>query len=307
MRLIEEESEAHLEVGYLAQVSQRSGEAWQEIDLALSTARPALAGKLPELDPWFIGPVPVRQPVAAPRMVAAAAPAGELGETLAVPTQGVKQPIEELSAVLESSGAVIAYRVPAKVTLLADGAPHKVFIVRINLKPKLDYVTAPKKVEAAYRRANLVNNSLYTLLPGQANIFVGDEFIGTTKLELTPPGGEIELYLGVDDRIQVERILKRRDIDKRIIGNRRRLVYGYEIKIGNLSPHEAKVSVHDQIPMARHEEVKVALESADPKPTEQEELNLLNWELTLPPEGQQAIRFDFSVDHPRGLGLAGLP
>jgi uncharacterized protein (TIGR02231 family) len=145
------------------------------------------------------------------------------------------------------------------------------------------------------------------LLPGEANIFVGDEYIGTTPLELTAPQGEIELYLGSEDRLKVERELKRREVDKRLIGGRRHLVIGYEIKLENLLPYAVKLTLHDQFPVSRHEEIKVRLESADPKPVEVSEMNLLRWEFTLEPQEKRSVRFDFVVDSPQGMEIVGIP
>ena len=70
----------------------------------------------------------------------------------------------------------------------------------------------PKLAEEAYLRATVTNESAHTLLPGTVSVFQGDEFVGTTSIETTAPGGEVELHLGVDDRIEVEReLVKRRD------------------------------------------------------------------------------------------------
>ena len=212
-----------------------------------------------------------------------------------------------VSTTVESSGAAVSYRVPGTVVVPGDGAPHKVGVAQFELAPELDYVAAPKLVSVAYRRAEVVNDSQYTLLPGPANLFAADEFIGTTELELVAPQGRLELYLGADDRVRVERELKRREIDKRLIGDRRRLRYGYEIALENLLPTEAKVTLHDQIPVPRHEDIKVRLESADPTPTEQTELNLLDWEIGLDPGEKRVVRFDFAVEHPHGMSLVGLP
>jgi uncharacterized protein (TIGR02231 family) len=175
------------------------------------------------------------------------------------------------------------------------------------LTPRLDYVSAPKLVEAAYRRAQVANDSPYTLLPGSVNLFAGDEFIGTTELELTAPGGEIELYLGVDDRVRVKRELKRHEVDKRLLGDRRRIWLGYEVEVENLLDTEAAITLYDQIPITRHEQIKVRLESATPKPTTEAELGILEWELTLTPQEEQTLRFDFVVEHPRDMALIGLP
>ncbi len=153
----------------------------------------------------------------------------------------------------------------------------------------------------------MTNDSPYTLLPGKVNLFAGDDFVGSTSLELTASQGEIELYLGVDDRIKVERELKRREVDKSLIGGKRRLHYGYEIRLENLLGGQALLMLYDQIPVPRHEDIKVRLDSIDPKPTEQTDLNLLKWKLLLLPNEKRSIRFEFTVEYPQTLEVLGLP
>lgn len=308
LRLSEGEGETALEVGYLAQVSQQSGEDWQDISLTLSTARPALAARLPELEPWYI------EPVHALPMGVAAAPRAAVMKA-AMPDVQMERgaearrlaPAEEALATVGQSGAAVTYLAPGKVTIPPDGAQHKVVIARYPLVPNLDYVTAPGLVEAVYRRAKMVNASPYTLLPGKANLFAGEDFIGSTSLELVAAQGEIELYFGVDDRIRVERELKRREVDKTLIGGKRRLHYAYEIRLENLLGANASLTLHDQIPVARHEEIKVRLDSIEPKPAEQTNLNLLKWELSLAPKEKRTLRFEFTVEYPPALEVPGLP
>jgi uncharacterized protein (TIGR02231 family) len=309
LRLIQQDdSQTVLEIAYLAQISQTTGEDWQDVALTLSTARPALTGAIPELDPWYIRP---RPPVS--EQVRSAKFSRALGErddaslvAMAVPAPQAA-PVEEVYATVDNRGAAVTYKVPGTVVIPADGAPHKVVVTRIGLSPDLDYVSAPRLVQAVYRRAKLGNDSRYTLLPGKANIYVDEEYIGGSELELTAPGGAIELYLGIDDRIKVERELKRREVDKRLLGGKRRIQYGYQIEIENALPDEARLMIQDQIPVSGHEEIKVKLESAAPRPDRQTELNLLEWDLTLAPNTKQTLRFDFSVEYPQGIEVGGLP
>jgi uncharacterized protein (TIGR02231 family) len=135
---------------------------------------------------------------------------------------------------------------------------------------------------------------------------VGDEFIGKNQIEYTPTNGEIELLLGVEEGITIERTLEKRDVDKRLLRDNRQLRYGYKIELKNLLATEAKVEVHDQIPVARHEQIKVKLERANPEPTEQSELHLLEWHLTLAAGAEKTVTFDFLVEHPRSLQVTGL-
>jgi uncharacterized protein (TIGR02231 family) len=306
VRLLVGEEQGSVAIGYLAQVTQRSGEDWGGVDLALSTARPILSDTLPELDPWYIQPfrppIPLPRRAPAPGVAMMSAPPAD-----AAPTPLAQEPIPETIAKVESSGSIVTYKVPMEATIPTDGTPHKVTIARFSLEPKLDYVAAPKLTEAVYRRANLTNESTYTLLSGDVNLFAEDEFVGTSQLELTAQGGEFELYFGVDDRIQVSRELVHREVDKKFIGGKKRILFGYQVELKNLLTEETTITLHDQIPVSRHEEVKVILESVDPAIEEHTELNLLKWVLTLNPGEEQSVRFDFRVEFPRDMNLVGLP
>lgn len=317
LRLIEDGAEdATLNVGYLAEVRQNTGEDWAEVALTLSTARPALAETVPELPPWYIAiyqpPPPRESRKRAARPAAFSAMADTAGAEMDdfIQVKEEAAPVveaEEVVATVASEGAAVTYRVPGTVSVPADGEPRKVTVARFDLEPALDYVTAPKLVAAAYRRATVTNASAYTLLPGKANLFAGDAFIGATALELTAPGGEIELYLGVDDRVKVARELLQRDVDKKLLRDRRRLRYAYQITLENLLATEARITLHDQIPAPRHEDIKVKLEAATPEPAEQSKLGLLRWELALAPGEKRDARFEFSVEHARDATVTGLP
>lgn len=307
LRLCEGERSS-LEVGYLAEVRQTSGEDWPEAELTLSTARPAISGALPELHPWYIAPLPPPAPPkpfhkAARAGMAAGVPAPMMAMPDAMPDAAMMsaEMAAPMDAEVETSGIAVTYRIPGTASVPGDGSPHKLTVATINLLPRIDYLTAPEEIEAVYRRAKVVNDSPYTLLPGAVNLFAGDEFIGASELELTASQGEIKLFLGVDDRIKVKRELKRREVDKTLLGGKRRIHFGYEISLENLLSTEAGVVVQDRIPTPRHEEIKVRLDNTDPAPTHHSELNLLDWELRLAPKEKRRIRYDFTVEIPQTM------
>jgi uncharacterized protein (TIGR02231 family) len=182
-----------------------------------------------------------------------------------------------------------------------------VTVATFGLKPDLTYVTAPKLEAVFYRRAEVKNESKYSLLPGSAQLFEGDEYLGATELEFVAPGQTFELALGADERLRVEREMTARDVDKAsILGDRRRVRYGFEIEVENLRDRPQEVLVRDHLPVARDEQIKVRLDSADPKPQEHSDLNQLEWKLTLDKGAKRTIRYEFSVEHPRQMEVVGL-
>jgi uncharacterized protein (TIGR02231 family) len=186
--------------------------------------------------------------------------------------------------------------------------PRKVTVATLRMQPVITYVTAPKLEEVAYRRAEIKNESQYSLLPGPMQLFDGDDYLGATRLgEFVAPGQVFELALGADERVRVERELKAREVDKAsLLGDRRRLRYAYEIEVENLTAAPQTVYVRDQLPVPRDEQIKVRLESIEPRPAEQTELNLLEWKLTLDKGARKQVRFDFVVEHPRAMDVIGL-
>jgi len=311
-RLKDNENQFTLEISYLAQVSQNSDEDWVDVMLKLSTARPALAFIKPELDPWYISPRQELWDMAPAPMSARFTVAAESAEDdLELDKKTMKRRTsamiksEEVGVQVDSSGPSVSYQLPGKINIPADGSPHKVNITPIDLTPSLKYVTAPRIVEAVYRQINVKNDSVYTFLPGQVNLFFGEEYIGSTEIELIVPKGELDMFFGVEDRIKVERELIRQEVDKRIIGGKRRHQIGYEIHLENLLNSEVNIILQDQIPVSEHEDIKIRLVHIDPKPKNQSELNLIDWELNLQKQAKITIRYAYEVEYPQKMVLSG--
>ena len=311
VRLNETKVDQTVELTMLAQVTQRSGEDWNAVALTLSTARPALNQRKPELKPWYVDeykPRPVKRLMkqatrSAPESVARAMPAAPM----AMSAQA--EPVEEaeiVTAEVEQVGMSVTFRVQGESDVPGNGTPRKTTLGFYELEPKVDYVAVPKHTDSVFRRATVKNTTPTTLLPGAINLFVGGEFIGRNHLQLTAPEDEIELMLGVEDRVTVSRELLRRNVDKKLLRDRRTVRYGYRTELHNLLPFDVNITLEDQIPVSRHEGIKVTMHNTRPSPTETSDLNLLKWVVLLKPSAKATVDFEYSVEHPREMRVSGL-
>ena len=64
-----------------------------------------------------------------------------------------------------------------------------------------------------------MNSSTHTLPAGKAAVFHEADFVGSAALPIWAPGEDVELALGLDDRIRVERKLVRRNATKATLGS----------------------------------------------------------------------------------------
>jgi uncharacterized protein (TIGR02231 family) len=294
-----------LTLSWYGLVTQRTGEDWPECDLRLSTARPSGTAAVPELDPWFLDrvrPVMAAAPMMA-RSFGAPAPGGPPAQAFAVgATDGMV--LAEVAQV-EQGATAATYRPARPVAVPADGSAHRATLAVVELEAVLDYVTAPVRAAEAHLRATVTNTSAHTLPRGSAAVFHGNDFVGATPLEVWAPGEEVELALGVDDRVRVERELVRRGATKAMLGAARRRDTEHRIRVTNHTPGPARITVLDQLPVSRDEGIVVKEQRVDPAPAERTELGVLTWILELAPGTAKDIHLAVRVETARGVELAG--
>lgn len=295
-----------LTLSWYGLITQHTGEDWPECDLTLSTARPMVAAKVPELDPWYLDryhpPVPLA-PAGAPMSFGVARQASygadESVQAAAAPA------FADLDATVEQGVTAATYTPPRPVAVPADGASHRATIASVDLDTELDYVTAPVRSTDVHLRATVVNSSAHTLPAGRAAVFHEADFVGSAALPMWAPGEDVELALGLDDRIRVERKLVRRTATKATLGSTRRREVEYETRIENHTPRPARVTLLDQLPVPRDHEISVKPITAEPEPAETTDLGVVTWKLDLLPGAELVTRLAFRVDTAKSVELTG--
>jgi uncharacterized protein (TIGR02231 family) len=208
-------------------------------------------------------------------------------------------------AVFEQGTTAVTYRPSRPVGVPSGAQGHRTTLARLDLTAELGYITAPVLAQEAYLCAKVVNTSEHALRPGRASVFHDAEFVGTTRVDAWAPGEDIELALGVDDRIRVERELVRRIVSKATLSGQKRREAEYKITVGNHGPREAVVTVLDQAPVSRDDTITVREVRTSPEPVETSELGEFTWRLTLPPGETSEVALSYRVDVAKGVELSG--
>jgi uncharacterized protein (TIGR02231 family) len=310
-------------LGYLAEISQNTGEDWQDIQLILSTAKPALGSLPPKLEPWYID---IERPAPPPMMmrartVAATVPSpapqmdlayvGEslenfsdmdtIADNLAKPVAATKN-----LATIERTNSVVTFKIDRSGNIPSDGNPRQVTILTATYPCEFNYLAIPKLVSFAYLQAKSTNpQNGSTLLPGLANIYRDNTFVGTTSIPNIAPGQELTLDLGIDESLEIERELIERQVEKKLLGSDRRITLAYRVKINNLLPSIANLTLREQIPKSRREQIEVKLQNTSPN-IPPGEMGLLEWRLELSPNAKREVTYQFAIEYPNQSTIVGL-
>ena len=297
------------EVGLLTYglVRQGTGEDWIDAALTLSTAQPALAGSMPELEPWFLRPREAQQPLSEGLMRMNAAM--EMGASEAKDARAQSSEVLEKEAGLavaaaSTQGPAVTYTLPKPATIPADWQPHRVPISTQVFKAGLAYETTPRLAPYAFLRAKAVNTSEALFLPGPVSVFLDGAYVATSDLKLIAPGEELDLFLGVDERVKVERKQLKERVEVSLLpglrGKTKSTDYEFLTTIENFTGRRISVTAFDQVPVSQREEIVVESVQYSPPEVEKdpEKPGVFTWKLELAPTQKQELRLSYRVRYP---------
>src|SRR5262249_46597749 len=168
----------------------------------------------------------------------------------------------------------------------------------------------PVLTPRVYRLAKLTNQRDLVLLPGEATVYVGGDFVGRMRLPLVAAGEPFIAGFGVDPQLQVSRRLVRKT--RSVQGGNQIFAYEFRIGLRNYRSGPVKVQLWDRLPRPQGEAVAVNLvETSAPLSTEAMYRrtarmdNLLRWDLEVPQgtvgDKTMYLSYEFRLEYARDL------
>lgn len=203
-----------------------------------------------------------------------------------------------------SSHFDFAYEADGAVEIVGDGGFHSVALGDRGCEARMRYIAVPREEASVYRVAMLQNPIPAPLLPGPAEVYVGGEYVLTTRLPTVPARGELKLGLGVEQSIKVARntrFAEQRSGEKVVA--MAELVHDIDIDVVNHLERDIEIEVRERVPVpAPGAEVVVEeLEVQPPwEPYDQQERGAVieggrRWEARVGKGGSEKLRARYVV------------
>ncbi len=208
---------------------------------------------------------------------------------------------------VEQSELATTFKVPVKSSVPGDNNTHKVTLAIDEMPVSFDYTSIPKKVPAVFLKGKAANTNDYPLLEGNINVFVDNEFVNKTYLKNIVPTDTLELTLGVDNHITVEKnLINKFTENKGLIKGSRKITYEYEIVLKNNRKTEKTIRLYDQLPIPMDEKIKVELIEPDKEMKDLSNDRKLDWTLKIKAGEEKKIPLKYVVEFPQNLSVYGL-
>jgi uncharacterized protein (TIGR02231 family) len=328
-----------IQLEYMAAVVQQTGEAWDNVRLTLSTAQPMLNAAPPDLQVLQVTVQPKGKTPTASGLPDLHDKARTLrtqaqkdfndkklasGAGLCNAAAALDQSFELLSpnalAIRKEcgpgtrEGPSVTHHLTTRLTVLSRNDEQVLEVARLDLTPNYYYKAVPILTAHVYRLADVTNRSPHVLLPGEATMYVGSDFVGRMNLPLVAVGEQFTAGFGVDPQLQVQRQML--DRVRSFQGGNQVLKFDFRILVSSYKSERVKLQVWDRLPFTENDSVGVNLLKTAPELCkdalylrEQRPNNLLRWDVTIDPsmsgEKALAINYEFKLELDRQMTIGG--
>lgn len=239
----EEGSNSRIEIVTWGAVWQRTGEAWNDVELHLSTARPAQHATAPlVIDDLVVSRRKTDEEKQ--RTVIEARDQAIVHAGL----DGGERAVEEMPGV-DDGGVPLTFQTKSKVHIASDGRPARVEIARVMLDAKIAVVAFPELAPIAHVRATATLGGGGPLLAGPVHVTIDGNVAGRSRLRFVGSGEPFELGFGTEDAVRVRRAVENLDDTTAIVGTQKRK-RTVTVWLSNLSREPKRVKVIERIPVS---------------------------------------------------------
>ncbi len=284
-------------------VWQATGEDWSNIDLTCSLERPSLG-----VEPPAFGDDELRTRKKPDTVVVQARE--QAPETTG---QGASGPAQVPG--IDDGGLGLVLVAP-RVTVRADGAPHRVPVGGFTSAVQQSLVAIPLRSPWVHLRARIVNTGTQPLLAGPVDLVMASGYVGRAEVGFVAPGEKFYLGFGPESDVRVHRTETRDRDDAGLLGGWNVNTIRVAVRISNLGTERREIVITERIPMSEVEQVEVHTSAPDAFLLEDhpggeeitqvtaralDERGLVSWSVELPPLGRRAVTLEYKVKSQRGV------
>ena len=304
-----------------ANVYQNSGQDWKNVKLSLSTGNPSRGNTKPQINPWWLSlteNIPQRNyykkdlrgrqgsfddKESAPR----ADEMGKIQEVQISSMPGVRSnSAANFTTVASNTTTNATFEIKIPYTIKSDGGDNFVEIQKYDIAANYKYFAIPKSDKDAFLLAELIGWDKSELLPGDANVYFENNYVGKTYFDSRIIDDTLSVALGRDNNVIINRKQVKELNEKTAVnGSQKKVTRTFEIEVKNTRKSAIELDLEDQIPLSNNELLIVELLDSG-KAEYNKETGKLEWKLKLQPGEATKLRFSYSVKYPKKYILNGL-
>ncbi len=288
-------------LNYRAKAYNNTGVDWNNVSLVLSTTDPSLNISVPEIKTWYLTNY-VSQVNYDKSGWYNQAVTDNLENKATQKADGKMQQQSVKTKQIEVPELSFDFNIKNYYTLPSDAQPYIIDIEEHSVKAGYRYVCVPVVEKSAFLMACINDWEELNLVEGYANVYLNGTYVGQSYINPNEIADTLQISLGRDSRIQVERVKLKDYSSKTLIGNKRKATYVYELSVKNNRTSPVNIEIQDQIPVSNSQEIEITVD--DVSAAEHNPLTgFLKWNYTIETGKVLSLKVGYTVKYPKSYSI----
>ena len=295
-----------IDLTLFSRITQKSGEDWKQVRLAVSNVIPLRGVRLPTLSSWLLD---------VPRPASSAPARGRLAMNKAAtleeePAAAADQPEPKEATYAQAEKTKLPlsfeYSLPRRISIESRDKETLLPLLSKTMRGDFYHYSVPRRSPLTFLVADVKSDR--ELLSGMLNVYFDRQYVGKTFLQEKKPGEQFNLNLGADREVSIKREKTKDTLKETFLGKFERDTVvrdiGYKITAENRKDRAVKLRVLDSVPVSKTDRIQVRDIKIIPEPTRknhQDRQGVMRWDLQLEPETKTEIRIEFTVAYPKAF------
>jgi uncharacterized protein (TIGR02231 family) len=290
-----------------AQLTQQTGEDWNDIKLIFSTEQPNNRRILGTLYPYYLSVPRVENYSLSGAKTRQAKSDNMMAEVMVIEDASAA-PMANATKYSDMTVSQLTmlgkeYEVGMKHTIISDGKEKIIALETKSTKADYKHYTIPKLEKSAYISALMPSWEDLELMDAAGKIYLENNYINDTYISSSNTSDTLNLSIGQDKRVAVDRKVAKSKPEKTgLLGNTTETIVTITLSIKNNNQTPIDINVVDQIPLSNKEDIKITAGDLS-KAQYDEKTGKLTWDFSLKALEQKTITFNYTVRQPKGVNL----
>ena len=200
-----------------------------------------------------------------------------------------------------------SFNIDGTQSINGEGKTIRVEVDSFMLDGEIEYLAAPAINNSAYAIVHCGNWAEHKLMPGKAQVFSNNSYLGSFNMSVPLVGDTLELSLGADPHVMCSRELSAEESTSRKFGGRKEVNQTWKLLVENTHSDSVSVNLVDRIPrtQSRDSKVEISVIVSEGGQADMQAHEVL-FKMELGPNERRVVTYDLIITYPSSMSLKNL-
>ena len=213
---------------------------------------------------------------------------------------------------IDDGGLGLVLRGASRVSVHADGAPHRVPVGGWSSPAQLALIAIPLRSPWVHVRARLTNGGALPILAGPVDLILAAGYVGRAEIGFVAPGERVDLGFGPEADVRIHRDEVRTREDAGLLGGWTVQTVRVALRLSNLGGAARDVEVTERVPVSEVEQVEIVtapegayrldeLGALQVTARQIDDKGLVTWQVPLPAHARRVVTLEYKIRSKSGV------